>query len=325
MPVSAKACIAARDVLNGGGSALDAVTAAVTVLEDSKHTNAGYGSNLNAEGKVQMDAAVMDYSGCSAVAAVENVKNPVQLAQRLLKNRQNQLPYGRTRPNLLVGRSAAEWEHGVELVEPESLISPSAQEVWQKWKDVIEHGPFSPGDWADAGVSDTVGGIAMDSSGNLAAACSSGGIVHKHVGRVGPAAVAGSGLWVEDNVAVVCSGNGEEILDTILASKCASRLNCMEGGVYEEEAVKQVMERDFLGSSAVRRAKQNNRNAGQAGILALKITRDEGGSSLPIQAISVTWAHTTPSMHGLIVASVVASSACPEGKILKECALEVSE
>ncbi|ODQ52067.1 N-terminal nucleophile aminohydrolase [Saitoella complicata NRRL Y-17804] len=247
MPVSAKTCIAAKEVLNGGGSALDAVTAAVSILENAKHTNAGYGSNLNAEGKVQMDAALMDYSGYAAVAAVENVKNPVQLAQRLLKNRQNPLPYGRTQPNFLVGRSATEWDHGVELVEPESLISQSALEVWQKWKEVIEHGPFNPGDLGDSGVSDTVGAVAMDLSGNLAAACSSGGIVHKHVGRVGPAAVAGSGLWVEDNVAVVCSGNGEEILDTILASKCASRLNHMEGGVYEEEAVKQVMERDFLG------------------------------------------------------------------------------
>lgn len=197
-------------VLTAGGSALDAVEVAVRVLEDTPLFNAGRGSVFTAEGKHEMDAAIMQGSDlrAGAVAAVQNVKNPVGLA-RLVMERSNHV--------LVSGRGAFEfaYRHKVPLEDDAYFFDQFRHDQWQEVKDSghvrLDH---STGEKKFG----TVGAVALDAHGNLAAATSTGGMTNKRWQRIGDSPVIGAGTYANNETcAISCTGNGEAFLRAVAA------------------------------------------------------------------------------------------------------------
>ncbi len=187
-------------VLTAGGPALEAVVAAIAVLEDDPHFNAGRGSSLTRDGRVEMDAGLMDGRTLEvgAVAAVSRVANPIRLAYKVLTDSPH---------ILLVGGGAEAFADrvGLPLVEPKQLIT---QERLRRLAERLT---------AQA-QGDTVGAVALDVHGHLAAGTSTGGVLAKWSGRVGDSPLVGCGFYAEDGLAA-CSttGLGETIARALLA------------------------------------------------------------------------------------------------------------
>jgi len=184
--------------LAGGGRALDAVEAAVRALEDHPRFNAGRGSVLTSAGTIEMDASIMDGErrDCGAVAAVSRVANPITLARRVMED---------GRHILLVGDGAHALARSVGLPEcdPATLITDRQR------ARLAGH--------AGGG---TVGAVAVDRHGSVAAATSTGGMVGKHPGRVGDTALIGCGTYADNRLgAVSCTGAGEAIIRVVLAHR----------------------------------------------------------------------------------------------------------
>ena len=180
-----EALAAGRRILERGGEALDAVETAIRAMEDLEIFNAGRGSAANAAGNVEMCAGLMDGRDLSvgAVAAVRNVRNPIAVARALLPEREV----------LLAGEGALMFarEKGLELASDEDLLGQGR---------ALEH------------AHDTVGAVAMDGAGNLAAGTSTGGLEGARVGRVGDSPLPGVGLYADNHIgAVSLSGDGESI------------------------------------------------------------------------------------------------------------------
>jgi len=196
-------------VLEKGGSSLDAVTTAVRVMEDDPQFNAGRGAVLNHQGDAELDAAIMDGSGphAGAVAAVHHVKNPIELARLVME----QSPHV-----LLVGDGAEEFalEHGVVLV-PRTYFRTERRE-----RELEEARKAEAAKAKAAGItaSGTVGAVALDRAGNLAAATSTGGLTGKHLGRVGDSPLIGAGTYANNaTCAVSGTGDGEYFIRQVLA------------------------------------------------------------------------------------------------------------
>jgi beta-aspartyl-peptidase (threonine type) len=213
------------EILKRGGSALDAVEAAVRFMETDATFNAGRGSNLNAKGEVEMDAAIMDGASlrAGAVGAVGGVEHPIELARRVME---------RTRHVLLVGEGALSLarEEGVALCDPETLIVPRERE---RWNQTRRQGPttssFGPA------VGDTVGAVARDAAGHLAAASSTGGAPLKLSGRVGDSPLVGCGLYADDRQgAATSTGWGEGIIRIVMAKRAVDFMG--EGRSAQEAA-----------------------------------------------------------------------------------------
>lgn len=192
-----RGCLAAvaagQAVLEVGGAAVDAVVAAIKVLEDDPTFNAGYGSVLNSDGDVELDAALMDGAtlDVGAVAALAGVRNPIAVCESLLRDK----------PVLLVGEGALRYARasGADICDPTEL---RADEIV-----------------ADEAC-DTVGCVAYDRHGNIAAGTSTGGLDGVHPGRVGDSPIPGAGLYAENGVGGVSfSGEGESILRLALAAR----------------------------------------------------------------------------------------------------------
>jgi L-asparaginase / beta-aspartyl-peptidase len=190
------ATLAGWKILQDGGTALDAVEAAVIVLEDNPLFNAGTGSTLNSLGNVEMDAAIMEGQTlrAGAVAAVSGIKNPIKLARRVLEDGRHVMLAGE-------GASLFARQVGVPECATEALIVEREQKRWES-----KHG--------------TVGCVAFDAEGKLAVATSTGGIFNKLPGRVGDSPLIGCGTYADDYGAVSCTGHGEAITRLVLA-KCA--------------------------------------------------------------------------------------------------------
>jgi beta-aspartyl-peptidase (threonine type) len=219
----AEAVQAAREVLARGGSALDAVEAAVQTLEDNPEFNAGRGSALTREGTVEVDAAVMvgNGLGAGAVGAVPGILHPVTLARRLMEVGEHVLLVG-------AGALAFAREHGME---PEDLVTDRQRERLRNWR-----GEKSGG---------TVGAVAIDTSGGVAAATSTGGMVGKRVGRVGDSPILGAGTYADDRGgACSATGHGEAILRTTLSRAVIERLRAGEpAGVAAQKAIAELGQR----------------------------------------------------------------------------------
>lgn len=187
-------------VLRGGGSALDAVQTAVMVLEDDPRFNAGTGSVLNVRGAVEMDASIMDGArlAAGAVGAVSRVRNPVRLARLILDEGTSVFRVG-------PAAEAFAGTRGLEMVDPRTLISTHQRNRWHA-------------------AHETVGCVALDARGHLAAATSTGGLFDKPEGRVGDSALIGCGTYADDRGAVSCTGNGEAIIRAGLALRVLSAL-----------------------------------------------------------------------------------------------------
>jgi beta-aspartyl-peptidase (threonine type) len=193
-------------VLLGGGSALEAVVVAVGVMEDDPALNAGTGSVLCAGGWAEMDAGLMDGGAleAGAVASVREARNPILLAREVL----------RSDHVLLVGEGAARFgeERGIPRYDPARLVTPREVERLAAWR--AGRAPPSP--------PDTVGAVAVDRSGRLAAGASTGGMVGKRSGRVGDTPIAGCGYFADDRLAAAsCTGEGEAIVRIGLARRAA--------------------------------------------------------------------------------------------------------
>ncbi len=208
---------AGRSRLESGASALDVVEYCVTLLEDDRLYNAGRGSVLNAEGQVEMDAALMDGSGlqAGAVTCLKQVKNPIALARRVLDHGEHVL---------LAGDGAFAFGQfcGVELCPDDYFITPArvAQLAAAKaaGRMTLDHERIRP-----AQKLGTVGAVARDRAGNLAAATSTGGLVNKRWGRVGDTPIVGAGVFADNaTCAVSATGYGEQFLRTVFAKTIAS-------------------------------------------------------------------------------------------------------
>ncbi len=189
-------------VLERGGTSLDAVIAAVRTMEDDPQFNAGRGAVLNHAGLAELDAAIMDGNGprAGAVAAVHHVKNPIELARLVMDHSPHVM---------MVGEGAEEFalEQGVVLVPRSYFIVPQRRAASSRRRRPRRAAaPAGP----SPGSKGTVGAVALDGAGNLAAATSTGGLTNKHVGRVGDSPLIGAGTYANnDSCAVSGTGDGE--------------------------------------------------------------------------------------------------------------------
>jgi beta-aspartyl-peptidase (threonine type) len=187
-------------ILERGGSSLDAVTAAVRTLEDDPQFNAGRGAVLNHEGDAELDAAIMDGHGprAGAVAGVHHVRNPVELARLVMEKSPHVL---------LVAEGAEEFalEQGMVLV-PRGYFRTEARvrELDEaRQTEALQLKAAAPG------ATGTVGAVALDRAGHLAAATSTGGLTNKHRGRVGDSPLVGAGTYADDAASCAVSGTGQ--------------------------------------------------------------------------------------------------------------------
>jgi beta-aspartyl-peptidase (threonine type) len=202
-------------ILAQGGSAVDAVEAAVRVLEDDPTYNAGTGACLTASGGVELDASIMDGETlrCGAVAVVTDVKNPITLARRVME---------RCEHVLLAGPGASSFARsvGIPAYDGALLVTPRQRERWELLaRTQSEQAVGRP---PDVGPKGTVGAVARDARGHLAAATSTGGMAMKLSGRIGDTPIIGCGTYADDALAAVsCTGHGERIIQLTLARHCA--------------------------------------------------------------------------------------------------------
>jgi beta-aspartyl-peptidase (threonine type) len=254
-----KGCLKATEagwaVLQEGGSALEAVEAAVRVLETDPIFNAGFGSTLNAVGRVEMDAAIMEGEThhAGAIGAVEGIRHPISVARLALDEH----------VVMLVGPGARRFaeRRGAEMCEPEEMICPSCKEEWEAER-------AGPG--GVPGRQDTVGAVAIDLRGTIAAATSTGGLLNKPPGRVGDSPLIGCGLYA-DNAFGGCSstGEGEAIMRVVLAK---TAVDLLQDGRHPADAALAVLKH------------LEERVEGEAGIILI----DKDGR--------VGWAHNSTEM-----------------------------
>ncbi len=221
--------------LTGGGSALDAAVEAVAILEDHPLFNAGRGSALTAKGRVELDASVMDGAtrAAGAVACVRTVRNPVRLA-RLVSEL--------TPHVLLVGAGAEAFARaaGVERMEPAWFVVDAQRERLRRARRRAQEKPAGHG---------TVGAVARDAAGHLAAATSTGGVVNQLPGRVGDSPLPGAGTWADDTTcAVSATGPGEALIRAAFAHEVDAGMRL--AGLGLEAAVRAALARlGALGAS----------------------------------------------------------------------------
>lgn len=201
-------------ILKERDSSLDAVERAVMLMEDDPTFDAGVGSFLNAEGGVDLDAAIMEGSElkAGAVASVNRVRNPIRLARLIME---------RTEHVLFVGEGAHKLasSFGLELIDPSELVVERERRRWEEFRarGLTPRRAFER--------DSTVGAVALDSKGRFAAALSTGGSPYRMVGRVGDVPVIGAGLYADDSKgAAACSGHGESIIKVVLAKSAVDML-----------------------------------------------------------------------------------------------------
>ena len=220
---SHRALSAGWSILRRGGSALDAIEAAIIVLEDDPVFDAGFGSHLNFDGHVECDAMVMNGATlrAGAAAALQRVKNPIRVARKILENC----------PHMMLVAGGAERfakEQGIKLCKPEELVSEAEREAWMKCKTDKHAAEHHRGH-----EQGTVGAVALDAAGKLFAATSTGGTCCKLPGRVGDSPLIGCGCYADSEAGgVSCTGNGEAIMKVVMAKTAVDFLRhpatCMD-------------------------------------------------------------------------------------------------
>jgi L-asparaginase / beta-aspartyl-peptidase len=246
-----RAAAAGDAILLAGGSALDAAEAAVRMLEDDPEYNAGTGSALTRDGKVETDAAIMDGASqrVGAVAAVPDLTNPIVLARAVLDAGEHAILAG-----MAVWRFAA--ERHIRPASPGQLITDRARERLAKALSEKSGG--------------TVGAVARDRNGRFAAATSTGGIVGKRAGRVGDSPIPGAGTWADARCAISATGDGEAILRVALSRTIAMRV--ASGSALRDAVIESLRELHAItsGSAGVI-------GVDQYGVIALQLS-----STMPI-------------------------------------------
>jgi beta-aspartyl-peptidase (threonine type) len=208
-------------ILAASGSALDAVEAAVRVMEDHPVFDAGLGSHLNRDGVVELDAGMMDGRTlmAGAVASVTHIANPIGLARRVLHDSEHVF---------LVGAGAERFaaEAGIPLCDNAELVVERERVLWETRRRTNDEGRTTADRRRAAfTAADTVGAVAIDAEGNLAVGNSTGGTSFKHPGRVGDTPIIGCGLYADNTMgAAACTGWGEQIMKTVLAKTTVDQI-----------------------------------------------------------------------------------------------------
>jgi beta-aspartyl-peptidase (threonine type) len=204
-------------LLAKGGSALDAVTSAVALLEDDPHFNAGRGATFTFEGTIELDAAIMDgrNRAAGAVAGVTTVRNPILLARMVMERS----------PHVFLAGAGAERfarEHGFEPVDPAWFETPERQRQLEEFRQ-------RKSGWFDNSVKyGTVGAVARDDEGHVAAATSTGGLTGKRWGRIGDSPVIGAGTYADDRAgAISATGAGEYFIRVAAAKAICERMRLL--------------------------------------------------------------------------------------------------
>jgi beta-aspartyl-peptidase (threonine type) len=212
---------AGYEILEGGGSSLDATEAAVRVLEDDPHFNAGRGSVFTSAGTNEMDASIMDGKTlkAGAVGSLKHIKNPISLARLVMEKS----------PHLMLDCAGAEAfakANGIELVNQKYFFTQERWDALQKIKAAEKHRTGGVGNIlviTDQDRHGTVGAVALDKDGNLAAATSTGGTTNKLPGRIGDTPVIGAGTYANNQTcAVSCTGDGEYFIRAVAAHEVSA-------------------------------------------------------------------------------------------------------
>lgn len=257
-------------ILGPGGRALDAVEAGVQVPEaDPTDQSVGYGGLPDRDGKVTLDACIMDEVGnCGSVMFLEGIIHPIKLARLVME---------KTPHVQLAGEGALQFALANGF-RREELLTPEAEKAWKEWLEKADYDPMTipellekkglPGQQDNH---DTIGMIAMDAAGNLSGACSTSGMAFKMRGRVGDSPIIGAGLYVDNEVgAATCSGVGEEVV-RICGSHTVTEF--MRQGMHPETACRKTLERLVrMRGSKVRKL--------QVGFIAVNTKGDFGAYAL---------------------------------------------
>ncbi|MBS1489178.1 MAG: N(4)-(beta-N-acetylglucosaminyl)-L-asparaginase [Bacteroidetes bacterium] len=224
----AAANVEAWKILSKDGRSLDAVEAGVQVPEgDPKETSVGLGGLPDRDGRVTLDACIMDeFSNCGAVACLEHIVHPISVARKVME---------KTPHVLLVGDGALQFALANGF-KKENLLTPESEKIWKEWLKKAEYKPI-----VNIENHDTIGMIALDASQNLSGACTTSGMAFKLHGRVGDSPIIGAGLFVDNEIgAATSTGVGEEVIRI-----CGSHLvvELMRQGRSPQQACEQAVQR----------------------------------------------------------------------------------
>ena len=219
--------------LTAGASSLDAVSAAVLILEDSPYFNAGKGAVYTSDGTHELDAAIMDGARrrAGAVAGVRRVKNPILLARAVMERSEHVMLSG-------AGAEAFARLQNITLVPPSYFDTPERLEALREAQKLEKLKPKAA--LAPKAYFGTVGAVAIDQSGDLAAATSTGGMTNKRFGRIGDTPIIGAGTFADRSCAVSATGHGEYFIRSVVAYDICARV------AYRGSSVKQAAETVIL-------------------------------------------------------------------------------
>lgn len=244
-----RALSAGCDILKRGGSSLGATEAAVRVLEDDPHFNAGKGAVFTEAGTNELDASIMDGKTlkAGAVANLKHVKNPISLARMLMdKSEKVATIEPRVGPVLMIGEGAEAFakENGIEMVDQKYFFTQQRWDALQKIKEAEKHGGAGGKKFfiSEEDRHGTVGAVALDQNGNLAAATSTGGMTNKRPGRIGDSPIIGAGTYANNQTcAVSCTGDGEYFIRAGVAHEIHAMIQY--GGMKLKDAAQRALDR----------------------------------------------------------------------------------
>lgn len=232
-------------ILKNGGSAVDAVQAAVIVLEDDPLFNAGRGAVLTHEGKCELDAAIMDGKTrrAGAVCGIRGIKNPVLLARAVME---------KSNHVLLTGKGAEDFARANKLIfkNEEYFLTEMRRKQWLEVKDtdstMLDHSNGKKEETKSTKKIGTVGAVALDANGNLAASTSTGGMTNKRWGRIGDTPIIGAGTFADETVGISCTGHGEYYIRRVVAHEISALMRYKKVTLKEacHEVVFNQLEKD---------------------------------------------------------------------------------
>ncbi len=219
---------AAWEILSKNGRALDAVEAGVKIPEgDPNERSVGYGGRPDRDGKVTLDACIMDeFSNIGSVACLEHIKHPISVARAVME---------KTPHVMLAGKGALQFALS-QGFKKENLLVEASEKEWKEWLKTSQYKPI-----ANVENHDTIGMIALDANGNLSGACTTSGMAFKMHGRVGDSPIIGAGLYVDNEIgAATATGHGEEV---IRITGCHLVVELMRQGLSPQKACEEAVMR----------------------------------------------------------------------------------